>query len=62
MPIAGKRYTLARTFDCWSAGTELTVLDDLKNGRALVRIKGEQVVLPWQDIVVRRKRSFVGGK
>lgn len=59
MTIAGKRYTLARTWQCWSAGTELSVLEDLNNGKALVRIKGEQVAIPWSDIVVRRKRSHV---
>lgn len=57
MTVSGKRYTLARTWQCWSAGTELSVLDDLKNGKALVRIKGEQVAIPWADIVVRRQRS-----
>jgi hypothetical protein len=55
--IAGRRYTLNKTWDCWSAGTEVTILDDLKNGNYLVRIKGEQVVMDKTYVTMRRKRS-----
>jgi hypothetical protein len=51
---------LRKTWDCWSPGTELTLIEytDIVEGEAnsaLVRIKGEQVVIPLSYITERRR-------
>lgn len=53
-----KNLYLSKTWDCWSAGTRVDFIEYADQRKsALVRIMGEQVVIPLDHLVERRSRT-----
>lgn len=58
-------YVLRKTWNQWSPGTRVDYIEDAEKDSkgyvvsALVRIRGEQTVVPMDHLVLRRSRSSV---
>jgi len=56
-------YVLRKTWNQWSPGTRVDYIEDAETDKkgnvlsALVRIRGEQQVVPFDHLVLRRARS-----
>lgn len=56
-------YVLRKTWNQWSPGTRVDYIEDAEKDQkgnvlsALVRIRGEQSVVPFDHLVLRRPRS-----